>query len=91
MNPILIRAISAAEQVPIEGLTYEKMYEAAYESAKNDGLGDVDASVVARSAASDGQDDDPAGYKDLIPPFEQGHAVASPEQTGRWGGDHGDL
>jgi hypothetical protein len=76
MNPILQHAIRVAEGAYADaeksGLTpsasYDYAWDHAFEAATADGLRPVDAAAVATSAASDGAQDDPKGYKDLIAP-----------------------
>jgi hypothetical protein len=85
MNPILARAIEAAEGVTLiadPDVDHARMYNAALASAKKDGLDAVDAHAVATSASTDGTY--PDGYKDLIEPWSAGHAVPSPAQVARW-------
>jgi hypothetical protein len=93
MHPVLEQAISIAEKSMMEdadkGVSASDMYQNALDAVYDHcmdigGLSVEDALAIARSAASDGREDPPKGYKDLIAPFVNGHSVPSPEQEKRW-------
>jgi hypothetical protein len=76
-HPALLSAIASAERAYEEAeaqkytdtQAYDYAWDQAFKAALTQGLDRDDAKVVATSAASDGNADDPKGYKDIIPPF----------------------
>jgi hypothetical protein len=71
-HPVMRKAIKAAEEAFQDDMTpasaYMAMFKAAFIVAKQHDLSDEDATVIATSAATDGQSDSGEGYKNFIAP-----------------------